>query len=202
MPDAGVSGMEIPARVRPLLLAGGYSVRFGSDKRQVALAEGDTLLERSLRTWQQALGPVYVALRGDDAALALRVHALGAHPLCCTRSADGLGATLAQAVALLPPGPVLVGLADMPFVQPATLQSLARRLEDGAAAVAPFFGERRGNPVGFAAQHRPLLLGLQGDRGAGALLASLPLERLPVEDAGVLLDIDSPGDLETARGRS
>ena len=195
--------MEAPGAVRPLLLAGGYSLRFGSDKRQVALAEGDTLLERSLRTWQQALGTtVYVALRGDDAALALRVHALGAHPLCCTRSADGLGATLAQAVAQLPPGPVLVGLADMPFVQPSTLRALAQRLEEGAAAVAPYFGARRGNPVGFAAQHRPLLLGLQGDRGAGALLGALPLEHLPVDDAGVLLDIDRPGDLEAARERS
>jgi molybdenum cofactor cytidylyltransferase len=187
--------------VVPLLLAGGWSQRFGADKRQARLAEGDTLLERSLRSWQQALGEVFVALRGDDAALAQRLRALGAQPLCCSRSAEGLGATLAQAVALLPPGPVLVGLADMPFVQPATLQALARRLAQGAAVVAPCFGARRGNPVGFSVEHRPLLLGLQGDRGAGALLTSLPLECVPVEDAGVLLDIDSPQDLEAARER-
>lgn len=186
--------------VRALLLAGGSAQRFGSDKRLAALPEGGTLLERSLRTWQDALGEVFVALRGDDAALAQRLQALGARPLCCTRSAEGLGATLAQAVAQLPPGPVLVGLADMPFVQPATLQALAQRLAQGAAVVAPCFGTRRGNPVGFSIEQRPLLLELQGDRGAGALLASLPLERVPVDDAGVLVDIDSPADLATARG--
>jgi molybdenum cofactor cytidylyltransferase len=185
--------------VQPLLLAGGFSARFGTDKRLARLAEGDTLLERSLSVWVQALGRVHVALRGEDAALALRVAALGGHPLSCTRSDQGLGATLAQAVVQLPPGPVLVGLADMPFIQPDTLRALAARLAAGAAVVAPYFGERRGNPVGFSAEHRPLLLALTGDRGAGPLLASLPLERLAVEDAGVLVDIDRPGDLEAAR---
>ncbi|NML14102.1 nucleotidyltransferase family protein [Azohydromonas caseinilytica] len=183
-----------------MLLAAGFSARFGTDKRVARLAEGDTLLERSLRVWVEALGPVSVALRAEDAALALRVEALGGHPLSCTRSEEGLGATLAQAAAQLPPGPVLVGLADMPFVQPQTLRALARRLEDGAEIVAPYFGERRGNPVGFAAARRELLLGLSGDRGAGALLHALPLERVAVEDAGVLLDIDRPGDLEAGTG--
>lgn len=186
--------------VQALLLAGGFSARFGADKRLARLAEGDTLLERCLGVWLEALGRVHVALRSEDAALAQRVRALGAHPLACTRSEEGLGATLAQAVAQLPPGPVLVGLADMPFIRPQTLRALAGRLEGGAAVVAPFFGERRGNPVGFSADHRPLLLALTGDRGAGPLLATLPLEHVMVEDAGVLLDIDRPGDLEAARG--
>jgi molybdenum cofactor cytidylyltransferase len=185
--------------VQALLLAGGFSRRFGTDKREARLAQGDTLLERSLRTWLDALGHVHVALRGTDEALARRVSGLGGLPLLCTRSEEGLGATLAQAVAQLPPGPVLVGLADMPFVQAETLRALARRLEDGAAVVAPFFGERRGNPVGFSAQQRPRLLALQGDRGAGPLLATLPLERVAVQDAGVLLDIDRPDDLAAAR---
>jgi molybdenum cofactor cytidylyltransferase len=185
--------------VQALLLAGGFSRRFGTDKREARLAQGDTLLERSLRTWLDALGRVHVALRGTDEALARRVSGLGGLPLLCSRSEDGLGATLAQAVAQLPPGPVLVGLADMPFVQVETLRALAQRLEGGAAVVAPFFGERRGNPVGFSAQQRPQLLALQGDRGAGPLLATLPLERVAVQDAGVLLDIDRPDDLETAR---
>ncbi|WP_232540166.1 nucleotidyltransferase family protein [Azohydromonas aeria] len=184
--------------VRPLLLAGGFSVRFGADKRFVPLPEGDTLLERSVALWRQALGEVFVALRGDDAALAQRVRALGGAPVLCDRSAEGLGATLAQAAALLPPGPVLVGLADMPFIRRDTLRALADELAAGAEVVAPFFGARRGNPVGFAAHCRPLLLGLSGDRGAGALLATLPLRRLAVEDAGVLLDIDRPGDLQAA----
>ena len=185
--------------VQPLLLAGGFSRRFGTDKRQARLALGDTLLERSLRTWVSALGPVHVALRGTDETLARQVHALGGVPLLCSRSEEGLGATLAQAVAQLPPGPVLVGLADMPFVQADTLRALARRLQDGAAVVAPFFNGQRGNPVGFGVEHRSALLALQGDRGAGPLLAALPLERVEVGDAGVLLDVDRPDDLRTAQ---
>ncbi|WP_066334916.1 nucleotidyltransferase family protein [Azohydromonas lata] len=184
--------------VQALLLAGGFSRRFGADKRQVRLAQGDTLLERSLRTWASALGAVHVALRGTDEALARRVEALGGVPLLCSRSEEGLGTTLAQAVAQLPPGPVLVGLADMPFVQAGTLQALARRLEAGEAVVAPYFDGQRGNPVGFGVEHRPKLLTLQGDRGAGPLLVGLALEQVDVDDAGVLVDIDQPADLQAS----
>lgn len=191
--------MTSATTVRGLLLAAGQAARFGSDKRLARLPGGFTLLEHSVGAWLQALDEVHVALRPDDTALITRLRALGARPCIVPGCVDGLGTSLAQAAAQLPAGPLLVGLADMPFIAPATIRALAARLEAGADLVAPFHSGRRGQPVGFSDARRSLLTGLSGDRGAGELLKALPLERLEVEDAGVLLDIDRPQDLPAGR---
>jgi molybdenum cofactor cytidylyltransferase len=92
----------------------------------------------------------------------------------------------------------LVALADMPYVQADTCASLLQALAAGADMVAPFYEGKRGNPVGFSAACLPELLALQGDQGARALLAQSRLQKLPVSDAGILRDIDTPADLSGA----
>jgi len=49
--------------------------------------------------------------------------------------------------------------------------------------------------VGFGAEHREALMSLDGDSGARSLLMSGRGVRLDVDDAGVLRDVDTPGDL-------
>ena len=53
----------------------------------------------------------------------------------------------------------------------------------------------------FGADHLPALAALTGDHGARDLLQRVAVNLLPVDDAGVLLDIDTPADLAAA-GRS
>lgn len=92
----------------------------------------------------------------------------------------------------------LVLPGDMPLVQPATLQAVARELTHHAVAYAQYKG-RRGHPVGFSAELYSELAMLSGDEGARRLIARYPAHGLEVDDAGVLLDVDTLDDLASVR---
>lgn len=88
--------------------------------------------------------------------------------------------------------------ADMPQVQPSTLQTVARQLEQHAVAYAQYKG-RRGHPVGFSAELYSELSALSGDEGARRLVARYPAFGVEVDDAGVLVDVDTLADLDQVR---
>ena len=92
----------------------------------------------------------------------------------------------------------LVLPGDMPMVQPATLQAVARELAHHAVAYAQYKG-RRGHPVGFSAELYSELATLSGDEGARRLIARYPAHGLEVDDAGVLVDVDTLADLASVR---
>lgn len=92
----------------------------------------------------------------------------------------------------------LVLPGDMPMVQPATLQAVARTLAHHAVAYAQYKG-RRGHPVGFSAELYSELATLSGDEGARRLIARYPAHGLEVDDAGVLVDVDTLADLASVR---
>ena len=72
---------------------------------------------------------------------------------------------------------------------------MADALAHHPVAFAQYRG-RRGHPVGFAAELYSELRLLNGDEGAKRLLARYPAAGVDVEDAGVLIDIDTLADLE------
>jgi molybdenum cofactor cytidylyltransferase len=92
----------------------------------------------------------------------------------------------------------LVLPADMPLVQPGTLLAVASALEQHPVVYAQFKG-RRGHPVGFSSELYSELVLLNGDEGARRIVARYPAFGQEVADPGVLIDIDTPADLEAAR---
>ena len=62
----------------------------------------------------------------------------------------------------------------------------------------PVHAGRRGNPVILARSLFPDILALRGDIGARAILTDLGdrLLTVPVDDSGVLRDIDTPADYD------
>jgi molybdenum cofactor cytidylyltransferase len=88
----------------------------------------------------------------------------------------------------------------MPFVRPSSNAAVRDALVAGAPLAAPYFRTRRGHPVGIAGGFYEALLALQGDEGARQLLAAAGdrLVKVPVGDAGVVRDIDTPADLAPA----
>jgi CTP:molybdopterin cytidylyltransferase MocA len=91
-----------------------------------------------------------------------------------------------------------VALADMPFIEPRTLQELWRSFQTGPAdcIVQPEFQGKPGHPVIFPRACFSFLVQLTGDHGARALLQdnSRMLIQVEVADQGVIKDVDRPPD--------
>jgi len=195
---AGTGPAGGTASIVGILLAAGAGTRFGGRKLLSYLPDGTALGVAALRNLRSALARVLVVVRtGDNEAL----DALGAEgvPVIeCTESALGMGHSLAAGVrASADAGGWIIALGDMPRVRPETIQAIARDLAAGARIVVPVYQGQRGHPVGFAASTRADLLALAGDVGARPLLERYADEvrRLPVDDPGILQDVDTQEDL-------
>lgn len=84
---------------------------------------------------------------------------------------------------------------DHPLFLPSSVRTLARVFrQTGAPVVAPTYEGRRGHPVLIHRALFPELLGDHLPQGARTVLRRYVRDRrdVPVEDAGVLIDIDTP----------
>ena len=185
------------ASVAGILLAAGSSTRFGGFKLMHPV-DGVSMVLKSAIAMREALGVVLVAVRPGSLCvptlLAQRFDVIE-----CPRAAEGMGGTLADAVAAVPTGAAgfIIALADMPFIRAATIATIAHALEAGATLAAPSYCGERGHPVGLAAAYRDELLALTGDAGARAIIKRdvARITLFEVDDSGVLRDIDTPADL-------
>ena len=113
----------------------------------------------------------------------------------------GMGDSIAAGVAASgEAGGWLVLPGDMPFVRPETITRVAAALARHAVAYPTHEG-RRGHPVAFGAASKARLLALTGDTGARAVVQRAHSVAVDVDDAGVLVDIDTVDDLDAARRR-
>jgi molybdenum cofactor cytidylyltransferase len=78
---------------------------------------------------------------------------------------------------------------------------VAACLQAGASLAATQYGIRRGHPVGFARQWFAELSALTGDQGGRTILEQhrQKIVLCPVDDPGVVLDIDRRADLVDIR---
>lgn len=93
----------------------------------------------------------------------------------------------------------LIVLGDQPFVAPETLDALIHSYRrSGSPIVVPVYHGRRGNPVLFDRRFFREIMQVTGDAGAKAVVQAHPSEvlELPVDDEGVVIDIDSPSDYD------
>lgn len=183
-----------------VLLAAGQGRRFGSDKLLHPLADGTPMAVAAARRLLAACPLSVAVLRPEQQALASLLSAEGLRVSFSDEADQGMGHSLSAAVRATPQASGwLIALADMPFIAPDTLLSVATRLDQGASIAAPFHQGRRGHPVGFAQAWFDALSALTGDQGARDILRAHEhaLQRLDTTDAGVLIDIDTP-DMLTA----
>lgn len=181
-----------------ILLAAGFSRRFGGDKRLQPLADGRPMAAAAASNLLAACGRVIAVVRPEDKRLADVLDEVGCTVVSAEDAALGMGHSLAAGVAASGDAAGwLIALADMPRIEAASYRAVLAALQGGAAIARPHYRGQSGHPVGFAAMWRADLLGLQGDAGARAILQSAPgrVVACPVDDAGVLFDIDTPRDL-------
>lgn len=108
----------------------------------------------------------------------------------------GMGDSIAAAVAAEPDHRGwLIVLGDMPFIHSDTLERVVNSLEDDAISV-PVRESVFGHPVGFGRGFGSALRALAGEKGAKRLFQGARIIELPVEDPGVLWDVDVPAALD------
>ncbi|NYS76574.1 MULTISPECIES: nucleotidyltransferase family protein [Halomonadaceae] len=191
------------SNVVALVMAAGYSRRFGEDdKRCATLTDGRSLLAASVANAEQAFPILRVAIREEDDATLLGL--AESTPLVRLHQAHlGLGASLADAMAALSHDArlksveaVAILLGDMPWIHQKTLLSLQRQATRDTI-VRPCHEGKPGHPVIFGRMLWPALEALSGHTGAKEIIRhnAAHYREYQVQDVGTLMDIDEPAHL-------
>lgn len=180
-----------------ILLAAGFSRRFGSIKLNALLPNGNTVFGQTYARIKAATDNILVVTRPELLNILLAAGSPKDNTVLCPDADKGMGHTLACGIQSIPDwSAALVCLADMPFIETATYTQLLNSLsEDGI--VVPEYRGQRGNPVGFGRRWFEKLETATGDVGARGVMRdnAQAMVKVAVEDEGVCRDVDVPGDL-------
>jgi molybdenum cofactor cytidylyltransferase len=186
-----------------ILLAAGAGKRFGSQKLLARLPDGRYVVEAAAKNLLAGAGHV-IAVTGHDDRLMKVLDDCGCQVVVNADAEAGMGTSIACGVRTSADAAGwLIALGDMPFIRSETIASVLNALDGATSIVIPTFGGQRGQPVAFAGVFGRDLIALQGDSGARSVVAAHAdrVKLLPVDDAGVVQDIDTPGDLHAVLPR-
>jgi molybdenum cofactor cytidylyltransferase len=186
------------SRIVGILLAAGSAQRFGAHKLLQPLADGTPVGVAAARALRAALPDSIAVVRPDDHVLIEALDEEGLRTVVNPHAEQGMGSSLATGIgAAADADGWLIALADMPWIDRATMRMLTHSLRQGASMVAPEHKGHRGHPVGFARHWGADLRALHGHQGARSLIAAHPGQLVlhQTQDRGVLLDVDHPHDL-------
>jgi molybdenum cofactor cytidylyltransferase len=192
----------LPCPVAALVLAAGYSRRFGGDKRKARWTPERSLLDASLALPRAVQGEVWVVIRPDELSCDLALPE-DVRVVQDAQTLHGMGHSIAagarQLLQCSSADALAIFLGDMPAIQASTLEILLAEAAPGRI-VLPTFQGQPGHPVIFGRDFWPQLAQLSGDSGARTILqrCAEAIRHIVVDDPGVLQDIDQPEDLPRA----
>lgn len=197
-------GSAAPIAIAAIILAAGRSTRMGAHKLLLPL-NGKPLLAWSIAAaCNSQARPVIVALgRAADAVAA----ALPPGPYTIVmnpRYAEGMGTTLACAVASLPTtvAGTLILLGDQPFMPTAAIEAvLAAARAQPERIIMGAYQQRQGHPVYLPRRVFARLQALRDDTGARTIIAGEAdaVIRIPLADEQSLFDVDTLEEYQQAQ---
>jgi len=208
--------------VAGIILAAGEARRFGRPK-QLLDYQGQPFVRIVAKTaLAGGLAPVVIVTGANAEAVEAAVCDL---PVSIARNTDwekgqssslrtGLQALHSHSLQDAPPqfseigtnrdgvGAAIFLLADQPQVPSTIIKALIEKHAQTLASIlAPMVAGQRANPVLFDRATFPALMSLTGDIGGRAIFSNYPVVYLPWHDESLLLDIDTPADLERLRNQ-
>lgn len=176
----------------------------GQPKLLLSLA-GRPILARALDGLRRTdVDEVVVVLGADADRIRREVSLTGVRAISNPDAAQGMSTSLRAGVraAASTSEAFLIVLGDQPFVDPATVNAiLARRKSTEARILVPTYRGVRGNPVLIHRSFSGEIEALTGDVGCRGLVRAHSAEVLevPVEDPGVLIDLDTQEEVSRAQ---
>lgn len=190
--------------ISAILLAAGTSSRMGEPKPLLRIS-GRPLLAHTLEAVRRSRVDHVVTVLGAEADRVRQEISLDGTTVVVNPDFDGGMSTSIRVGIRSAPAEsegYLIVLADQPFVSPSTIDALIeRRTRGGAKILVPTFRGRRGNPVLVDRSLVPELERIRGDIGCRALFRhhADEITEVPVEDPGIVLDVDTPEQLAAVR---
>lgn len=212
LPRIGQAEAPRAPRIAALVLAAGRSSRMGGPNKLLAEVGGAPLVARTVEAVlasQVSSVTVVTGHQGEAVRAALSGRQGAGRPVSFVDNpdfAEGLSTSLRAGLAALPreADGVVVCLGDMPRVSSAVIDRLIAAYNplEGRAVCIPTVQGKQGNPVLWDRAFFPEMAGLTGDAGAKRLIG-LHADRVcevPVDEAGVLFDVDTPELLAELKG--
>ena len=190
---------KMKPRIGAVILAAGTSSRMGESKQLLRLGEA-TVLDQVVKNVRGSRVDEIVIVLGHQAETIKQSIATESLEVVVNESyRQGMGTSLRVGLSALPSevGAALIVLGDQPFVRSATLdQILDHYQQTSAQIVIPTYKGFRGNPVLLDRSVFSEVMALQGDIGCRAIFGnhSEGIVKVPVEDVGILFDLDSQED--------
>jgi molybdenum cofactor cytidylyltransferase len=187
--------MKVPShQIGAMVLAAGFSRRFGTSKQLARLPNGKTVLEQTLLNLSSVTSNILLVTRAE---ISPTTEHLGIKSCVCDNADQGMGASLAYGMTQIPDWEaVMICLGDMPFMSGDSYQKLLAAA-DADRIIVPTLGSQTANPCVFGQRFYSELKLLQGDSGGRSIIKRHPdsVIALPMTDQGLLQDIDTPADL-------
>ncbi len=185
-------------RIAAIILAAGYSRRYGKENKLLANLQGKPVLSHIVD--KIALAPLsqrLVVVKPTDSEVASLCDPSAFDIVENKDAANGMGTSIAAGVRNLKRADgVMVVLGDMPFITEHTYLTIIDAFHNNPTKTifAPSCDGRLGHPVIFRRSHFDQLKALSDDTGAKRILAvnKITFFSLPVSDPGVVSDIDAP----------
>jgi molybdenum cofactor cytidylyltransferase len=193
------------AAIAALILAAGQSRRMGDRNKLLEEIDGKALAVSVADAARSSKARPIIVVTGFESE---RIEtALTGHDMIFTHNPDyaqGMSTSLRRGLDTLPSDiqGVVVCLGDMPHLKAHHINRLIDAFDPVTRPICvPVAGGKRGNPVLWGRQFFEELKAVDGDTGGRDVIHRHQdkVRSVAIEDEAVLLDIDSPEELEKAR---
>jgi molybdenum cofactor cytidylyltransferase len=190
-------------QIAAIILAAGGSSRLNGQPKPLVEFQGEMLVRRAVRTAIQAeLSTVVVVTGYKSEEVISKLAGMNVEAVENLYWANGQSTSILAGIQQLGKrcGAAIFMLVDQPFVSVELLEALIKQYQTTLTPIiAPLVDDKRSNPVLFDRLTFDELSELEGDTGGRAIMGHFEHAWLPWLDKRILMDIDTPEDLERCK---